>query len=289
MAPSRRELLRLALPLFGSPLILGCRRPGESRHHVLHVTVEGRRHVVRIERALRPGPLLVNEGLALRRYAGHGSVVAREAQLVLLAVTAQAEEAYFHSTPDDTWTEVGLRTETGENAWHTHGVRLLPATALVTLFCGDPRGRGRAFPRPTRVVSYHIHPVPFVRRLLARTGRPASYERLLHLPSAADLFVHARLEEAFGRRGVALASRVAVPDALIDYAVAPPLRARILGAAAPHLLRELETYEAARLSYAQNDISRPYFQEVLAEKLRQRGFAPDLIRLRVDERVPTVT
>jgi len=246
--------------------------------------VEGKSRYLHVERRPRTEALAVNEGPTLRRYVGHRSPRVREAQLVYLARMASVEEAFFHTLPDNVWTEVGFATERGDNRWQGHGVRILPTPAILDLWDGRKPG----FPRPRQVINYHNHPVRFVRQTLRRLGKPPSWQRLVDLPSAGDLFVHANLRHSFARQGIPLVSRVAIPDALVTYDVSAALANRIQRAKAPDQLRELTVYETARLSYAKNDISRGYFHEVLAARLRQFGFPEDTVTLRFDHRVPTV-
>jgi hypothetical protein len=287
---NRRGFLRTAGAAVGGAVLgatglPGCLPPAaDPRWHRLRVTVEGRARYLRVERRPRTGALTANEGSILRRYVGHGSPRVREAQLVYLARMSHVEEAFFHTLPDNLWTEVGFATERGQNRWQSHGVRILPMPAILDLWDGRKPG----FPRPRRVINYHNHPLRFVRQALRRLGKPAAWQRLVDLPSAADLFVHGRLRHAFARRGTSLVSRVAIPDALVTYDVSPALLERIQSAGAPDGLRELTVYETARLSYAKNDISRSYFREVLAARLRQFGFSPDTVTLSFDHRVPTV-
>ncbi len=239
---------------------------------------------LRVERTPRAGPLVTSESRTLRRYRGHSSPRVRQAQLIWLAKTAMAEEAFFHTLPDNLWTEVGFVAEHGANPWQGYGIRILPIPALLRLWSGRVAG----FRRPERVENYHNHPLLFVRKTLKRLGQPVAWDRLVDLPSAPDLFVHARIKHYFGARGIPVTSRVAIPDALVRYDVSADLQALILKSRRPGAVRTLEVYESARLSYAKHDISRAFFHDVLRTRFRQAGLPPDSVTLEFDHRMPTV-
>lgn len=125
---TRRDFLTALGATAGSLTLPGC--PGlatDPHYHRLRVPVEGRVHHVSIERRPRTGPLTLNETPILRRYTGHATARIREAQLVWLARMANAEEAFFHTRPDNLWTEIGFLTERGNNRWQGHGVRPSPS------------------------------------------------------------------------------------------------------------------------------------------------------------------
>ena len=287
---SRRQFLGWAggvVPITGagmlsSLLLAGCPRivRRDERFFRLWGRDRGRLVEIKIERALRPGPLEVNETLTLRRYRGHATPEAREAQLLYLARTANLEEAYFHTLPDNVWTEVGAFTELGANAWQGYGVRQLPRNVLRHVFGGRVQGIGR----PRKIVNYHTHPRLFVRRALRLAGLPPEYERVVHFPSSGDFYTHAKLQAGFARQSTVLASKVAVPDALISFDVSDGLKARILSGKRLGDLLEMKIYEAARMAFGKSQMSRRGFPAMLTSRLKARGFQGDEFRLSVDSR-----
>ncbi|MFH2007975.1 MAG: hypothetical protein ABI333_15440 [bacterium] len=284
---NRRELLQwtgVSAAAATAGLCLGaCRRPDvriSPKHYEVRARLRGRVHRIRFERALRPGPLRQNDSLTLRRYAGHATTAAREAQLLSLAWTADAEDAFLHTLPDNVWTEIGAMTERGGNAASIHGVRIVPVEALLKLYSGKVPG----IRRPRRIVNYHYHPLKFARRTLGLMGSDRKLERMIHLPSAGDFHLHAKLLGRLGALGAAVTSKVAVPDALIDYSVPHSFAMRLLAAKDLLTVQELRLYEQQRLYFARHDWDRDTFQRELTGALKRAGFAGDEFQLTIHRR-----
>ena len=245
-----------------------------------YVRLKGKRRRIRIERKLRAGPLEVNETLTLRRYAGDTPLAAREAQLVRLAQTASVEEAFFCTLPHNVWTEIGVLTERGENAWKGYGVRRLPVRALRHLFSGRIAG----MERPDRILNYHIHPIRFVRKAVRSAGLPHRYEKLAYLPSAGDFFTHARVKTAFAQRGIELKSKVAVPNAVIEYDTSPGLTRRVLFKRNPKQMKIMDVYETTRLHFIDTGLTQQEFPGLLSGRLKWAGFRGDEFPMVVSKR-----
>ena len=87
--PTRRQALCWLGSGLGSVALGGCPERPLPRFHTLYVRLRQREYRVRLDRQLRSGPLQLNETLTLRRYQGHASPLAREAQLIHLADTRE--------------------------------------------------------------------------------------------------------------------------------------------------------------------------------------------------------
>jgi len=256
--------------------------------YVLEARLKGRRFRFELEAALRSGPLVLNDSTRLRRYRGHATVATREAQLISLAWIAEDEEAFIHSRPDNVWTEVGALTERGGNKAGVHGVRPLPMKSLLDLFSG----RVEKIPKPSSIVSYHYHPHKLARRALRelgpeklrRLGGMQRMVRMIHLPSASDFHLHVWLQASFAARGVAVTSKVAVPDAIIGYDVASPVAFRVLSGQRVTRMPEMITYERARVTFAREEWTRRQFSEHLTAELKKAGFKGDEFHLKIDRR-----
>jgi len=241
-----------------------------------------------LDAKLRTGPLTLNRTTFLRRYTGTPSVGAREAQLISLAWTAEDEEAFFLTRPDNVWTEVGALTERGGNRDGVHGVRSLPMGSLLDLFSG----RVKKIPKPRRIVSYHYHPRKLARRALRelgperlkRFGGMDRMVRMIHLPSASDLHLHVRLRAKFAARGVAVTSKVAVPDAIIGFDVSAPVALRVLAGQRVTRMPEMLIYERARIEFAREEWDRSQFRQHLSAELKKAGFTGKEFRFQVDHR-----
>lgn len=268
---TRRDLLLSVGAAAGGTLCSFLESSCGQRFIEFGVRIKGKRRRIRIERKLRTGPLEVNETLILRRYSGHTPLHVREARLVRLARTAPVEEAFFCTLPDNTWTEIGVLTERGENAWKGYGVRRLPVRALRHLFSGRITG----IPRPHRILNYHIHPIRFVRNAVRSAGLPHRYEKLAYLPSAGDFFTHARVKTAFAQRGIELKSKVAVPNAVIEYDTSQELTRRILFKRNPKQMKIMDVYETARLHYIDTGLTQEEFPNLLSGRLKWAGFKGD--------------
>jgi hypothetical protein len=262
-----------------------CLRKGR---YELHARFRGQRYLFHVDARLRAGPLALNQTTRLRRYKGHATVAAREAQLISLAWTAEEEDAFFLTLPDNVWTEVGALTERGGNRAGVHGVRPLPMRSLLDLFSG----KVEQIPKPERIVSYHYHPRKLAHRALRdlgperikRFGGLERMVRVIHLPSASDFHLHVWLQTTFAARGVAVTSKVAVPDAIIGYDVSPPVASRVLSGKRVTRMREMLVYERARVEYARHEWSREQFRQHLTVELKRAGFKGNEFRLRVDRR-----
>ncbi len=287
---TRRGLLLTGAAGLGGLALSGCCRGPiclRDGQYELRARLRGQRYLFHIEAKLRNGPLALNRTTFLRRYRG-ATVATREAQLISLAWTATDEEAFFLTWPDGVWTEVGALTERGGNREGVHGVRPLPMQSLLDLFSG----RVEKIPAPKRIVSYHYHPRKLARRALRelgperlkRFGGLDRMVRMIHLPSASDFHLHVWLQAAFAARGVAVTSKVAVPDAIIDYDVSVPVAFRVLAGQRVSRMAEMLVYERARITYARHEWSRRQFRSHLAVELKKAGFRGDEFHLRVDPR-----
>jgi hypothetical protein len=261
-----------------------CLRDGR---YELRARLRGQLYRFHVDAKLRSGPLTLNHTTFLRRYTG-ATVATREAQLISLSWTADDEEAFFLTLPDGVWTEVGALTERGHNKEGVHGVRPLPMRSLVDLFSG----RVEKIPAPRSIVSYHYHPRKLARRALLalgperlrRYGGSARMVRMIHLPSASDFHLHVWLQTTFAARGVAVTSKVAVPDAIIGYDVSPSVAYRVLAGHRVSRMKEMLVYERARVAFARHEWSRQQFRHHLAAELKKAGFGGDEFRFRVDRR-----
>ncbi len=288
---SRRDfLLAGGAGLAGLALSGCCRGPIclKDGHYALEARLKGRRYRFHLEARLRTTPLVLNHTSRLRRYKGHATPAIREAQLISLAWTAEDEEAFFLTQPDNVWTEVGALTERGGNKAGVHGVRPLPMRSLLDLFSG----RVEKIPKPRRIVNYHYHPIKLARRALrelgpeklARLGGMKRMVRMIHLPSASDFHMHVWLQATFAARGTAVTSKVAVPDAILGYFVSAPVTFRVLSGQRVTRMPEMLIYERARVTYAREEWSRKQFQAHLAAELKKGGFRGDEFRLKIDRR-----
>lgn len=288
---TRRDLLLGGGAGLAGLALAGCPRgpiPLRRGRYEIIARLKGQRYRFLLEARLRRGPLGLNQTSVLRRYRGHATAAAREAQLISLAWTAEDEEAFFHTLPDNAWTEVGALSERGGNRAGVHGVRPLPMRSLLDLFSG----RVEKIPRPERIVSYHYHPRRLARRALRelgperlrRYGGVARMMRMIHLPSASDFHLHVWLQSSFAARGVAVTSKVAVPDAIIGYDVSAPVAYRVLAGQRVSRMREMQIYERARVTYAREEWSRRQFRTHLSAELKKAGFGGTEFRLRVDRR-----
>lgn len=298
--PTRRDLLvtggaglaGLVLPGCCCGLVLPgcCRGPICLRdgRYELRAQLRGQHYLFLIDQRLRTGPLQLNRTTHLRRYKGHATAAVREAQLISLAWTAEDEDAFFLTLPDNVWTEVGALTERGGNRAGVHGVRPLPMKSLLDLFSG----KVDKIPAPQRIVSYHYHPRKLARRALRELGperlkRFGGLERMVrmvYLPSASDFHLHVWLHSTFAARGVAVTSKVAVPDAIIGYDVSKPVALRVLSGQRVTRMREMLVYERARIEFAREQWSRRQFRQHLTAELKKAGFEGNEFRLRVDRR-----
>ncbi len=107
---------------------------------------------------------------------------------------------------------------------------------------------------------------------------------MIHLPSASDLHLHVWLRAKFAARGVAVTSKVAVPDAIIGYDVSRPVAFRVLAGLRVTRMREMLVYERARIEFAREEWSRSQFQQHLATELKKAGFKGNEFRRQVDRR-----
>jgi hypothetical protein len=265
-------------------LLTGCRLRSKTTeqttdHLIFHLKIGGRDTKIRFQKRLLKSPLAVNERLTLRRYTGGSgpALTAREKQLVVLAQNASVEEAFVYTQPDEVWTEIGVRTEKGANSWRTFGVRNLPLKFVLHLFSGRYPG----FSRPTHLTNYHIHPIQFVRRSIRTASLPHSYERMAYLPSFADFFVAARRGLVLAARGIHHRSKVAVPDAIIEYRTSSKLARRAALVSKPRALKELDTYEDALIHYVQTNLKRDDFPAFLKDRMQWAGFAGDEFQMTI--------
>lgn len=289
--PTRRELLLGGFAGLAGLALTGCPSgpiPLRRGHYEIIARLKGQRYRFFLDARLRRGTLALNHTTSLRRYGGHATAATREAQLISLAWTAEDEEAFFHTLPDNVWTEVGALTERGGNPAGVHGVRPLPMSSLLDLFSG----RVEKIPRPERIVSYHYHPRKLARRALRelgperlrRYGGVARMMRMIYLPSASDFHLHVWLRSSFAARGVAVTSKVAVPDAIVGYDVSESVAYRVLAGQRVTRMREMQIYERARVTYAREEWSRSQFRAHLSSELKKGGFGGTEFRLQVDQR-----
>ena len=256
---------------------VNCSGQGSRRHLSFRMILGGDSTVVRIQKTPTKAKLGINESLTLRRYIGESSPAVREKELVSLAQSAAVEEAFVFTEPDNIWTEIGVRTEKGSNAWKTYGVRNLPMKLVAHLFSG----KYPEFPRPMRITNYHIHAIRFMRQSIRSASLPHSYERMAYLPSVADFFMAAKRRLVLGSRGIAHRSRVAVPDAVIEYWTSPELTRLIATARKPRNIKAMDTYEDALIHYVQTNLKRKDFPKLLEDRLKWAGLRGDEFHMRV--------
>lgn len=289
--PTRRQFLVAAGVASAGALLPGCCRGPiclRKGRYEIPARLRGQRYLFHLDAKLRTGPLALNQSTYLRRYKGHATATAREAQLISLAWTAADEEAFFLTRPDNVWTEVGALTERGGNREGVHGVRPLPMKSLLDLFSG----KVEKIPRPRSIVSYHYHPQKLARRALRelgperlkRFGGLDRMVRMIHLPSASDLHLHVWLRAKFAARDVSVTSKVAAPDAIIGYDVSRPVAFRVLAGLRVTGMGEMLVYERARIEFAREEWSRGQFQQHLSAELKKAGFKGNEFRLRIDRR-----
>lgn len=289
--PTRRDFMVTGGASMAGLVLSGCCRGPiclRGGRYELRARLRGQVYLFHIDAKLRTGPLALNHTTHLRRYKGSATVAMREAQLISLAWTAPDEEAFFLTLPDGVWTEVGALTERGGNPEGVHGVRPLPMRSLLDLFSG----RVEKIPKPKRIVNYHYHPRKLARRALRelgperlkRFGGMDRMVRMIHLPSASDFHLHVWLQATFAARGVAVSSKVAVPDAIIGYDVSAPVAFRVLAGQRVTRMREMLVYERARIDFARYEWSRGQFRLHLTAELKRAGLRGNEFRLRVDRR-----
>jgi len=289
--PTRRDLLVVGGAGLAGLVLPGCCRGPiclRDGRYELRARLRGQPYLFHIDQRLRTGPLQLNRTTHLRRYKGHATVATREAQLISLAWTADDEEAFFLTRPDNVWTEVGALTERGGNRAGVHGVRPLPMKSLLDLFSGRVDGIGA----PQTIVSYHYHPRNLARRALRemgperlrRFGGLDRMVRMVNLPSASDFHLHVWLQATFAPRRVAVTSKVAVSDAIIGYDVSAPVALRVRSGQRVTRMSEMLVYERARVDFARQEWTRRQFRHHLTAELKKAGFKGDEFRLRVDRR-----